>query len=400
MSCAPLLSVYTLGGCSIVYEGKSLDFKTVSSKSIWTLLQYLIRHRGRTVTNNELIERLYPEDKSDQPQSALKTLVHRARERLNQLGYLDGKEILGQRSGGYFWNSDIPISVDVEKFEALIQEAAALDGNKKAQLQLRLEAVGLYKGDFLPDFAFEAWVLPISSYYRYLYVNTASLCLEELTEGGQYGAAASLAQSAIAIEPYEERLYYYLILTLIHTNQISAAKAQYEDMAQRFYSEFGVTPSDELQELYKKLLASRNGVELDLNIIKAQMREAGQRSGAFYCEYEFFKDVYRLEVRSAARRGAPIHICLMNISGKDEAPLSKKVHSNVMKKLSESIQAALRSGDVYSRYSVSQYVILLPNASYENSQIVLERILRKFRQNSSYPQAEITYSIQMINAEP
>lgn len=399
MGCEPLLSVFTLGGCSIMYEGKSLDFKTVNSKTIWTLLQYLIRHRGRVVTNSELIEHLYPEDKSDQPQSALKTLVHRAREKLGQLGYLEGKEMLLQRSGGYFWNADIPIWVDAEEFDALVKKAASLQDDQPAKLQLWLDAIHLYKGDFLPDFAFDAWVLPVAAYYRYLYAETASLCLEELTDLGQYATAVSLAQNAIAIEPYEERLYYYLILTLIHTNQISAAKAQYENMAQRFYSEFGVTPSTELQELYKKLAVSRNGVELDLSIIKDQMREAEQQTGAFYCEYEFFKDIYRLEVRSAKRKGSPIHICLMNVSGKDEAPLSKKVHTNVMKKLAESIQTALRSGDVYSRYSISQYVILLPNANYENSQLVLKRILKKFRQTTSYPQVEITYSLQSLNAE-
>lgn len=399
MSNVSLLSVSALGGCSISYGSKSLDLKSVGSKSIWTLLQYLIRHRSRAVTNTELIELLYPEDRSDQPQSALKTLVHRTREKLGQLGYLDGKEILCQRSGGYFWNPDIPIRVDAEGFESLVKGAASLETDPKEQLRLRLEAVALYKGDFLPDLAFDAWVLPVSAYYHYLYADTAALCLESLTEQGQYGSMVSLAQNAVAIEPFEERLYYYLILSLMHTNQIAAAKAQYESMVKRFQSEFGVTPSERLQELYKKLSASRNGVELDLGVIREQMREVERRSGAFYCEYEFFKDIYRLEVRSAARAGAPIHICLMNVSGKDQASLSKRVHDNVMKKLSESIQASLRSGDVYSRYSLSQYVILLPNASLENGHAVMERILRKFRQIGSYPQAEITYSLQCLAPE-
>lgn len=396
MDPALVLSVSTLGGCSISYGDSSLDLKSVSSRGTWTLLQYLIRHRDRTVTGAELIDLLYPEDKSNQPQSALKTLVHRARERLGRLEYLDGKDLLCQRSGGYYWNNSLPIRVDAEIFESLLREATAPGLSGEEQLRLRLEALALYKGDFLPDLAFDAWVLPVSAYYHYLYVEAVTLSLEAMAERGQYGAIVSLAQGAVAIEPFEERLHYYLISALAHTNQLAAAKTQYETMAKRFQSEFGVIPSEELQELYKKLSAAHNGVELDLGIIQTQMQEERRRTGAFQCEYEFFKNIYRLEARSAARAGEPIHLCLMNVSGQAGVPLPKKVHDQVMARLGESIQDSLRGGDVYSRYSVSQYVVLLPRANDENSHAVMARVISRFRQGGAYPQAEITHSVRLL----
>lgn len=399
MNDARVLSVTMLGGCRITYGEKAIDKKTMRSKRIWALLEFLITHRSRTVTSDELIELLYPEDKSEQPLSALKTLVHRAREILNQLEYIDGKQLIQQGAGGYFWNPEISMYVDVEEFDRLITETVDLDDKRETRLKLRLQAIDLYRGDFLPDSALETWVVPISSYYRYQYMSLVKLSLEELAEGGEYSVVVSVAQGALAIDPYEEFLYYYLILALAYTNQIAAAKAQYDSMTKLFYSEFGVTPSENLQRLYKKLAVSSNGVEMDLGIIKAQMKEHEEKTGAFFCEYEFFKDIYRLEARSAARKGVPIHICLMSIDGKDGAPLSQKLLDRIMKAFSEIIKSTLRSGDVYSRYSISQYVILLPQANYQNSEMVMERLMGNIRQSTICAKASITYSLQAIDLE-
>lgn len=399
MSYTNIIRVSMFGGCSLTCEGKTIDSKNVHSKRIWTLLEYFITYRYKAVTHDELIELLYPNGKSDTPLSALKTQIHRTRNALNELGFIDGKDIILQCSGGYIWNPDIPLEVDVESFESLVNEAATLDADKDTQLQLRLNAINLYKGDFLPDAAMETWAVSITTYYRYLYMNNVIFALEELFERNRCSEVISYAQKAIAIDPYEERLYYYLLLALANTNQIIAAKTQYEKMTKLFYSEFGTTPSTDLQAIYKKLSKSDNGVEKDLGIIKSHMKEESEKRGAFYCEYEFFKDIYRLEIRSAVRKGLPIHICLINVGGKDGTALSKKTQDTVMNKLSESIRYSLRGGDIFSRYSISQYVILLPQANYENSVIVLERILKKFRQDNSHSPASITYTLQEIDSE-
>lgn len=387
-----------LGSCKLSYQGKTLDSKNVHSKRIWTLLAYLITNRHRAVTQNELIELLYPDDKSESPLSALKTLVHRARSALNKLGFADGKLMLQQALGGYQWNLNLPLELDVEVFEKL-SEASKLEGNRDAQLQSRLRAIDLYKGDFLADFGEETWTIPITSYYRYLYMDTVLLALEELMEQNRFSDVINVSQKAIGIDPYEERLYYQLVSALISTNQIPAAKTQYEKMTKLFYSEFGVTPSKELQSLYKKLTNANNGIEKDLSIIKTQMQDDGEKRGAFYCEYEFFKDIYKLVLRTVARDEKPIHICLLSIHQREESRLPPKTQEMVMNRLSDCIQLSLRKGDIYSRYSISQYIILLPLATYENSEMVLARIIGRFWQENPYLSVQTTYSIEAIDTK-
>ncbi len=390
------IHVSTLGSHSLSYRDRVLDSKTIRSKRIWALLGYLIIHRGRPVTQAELIDLLYPNDKSATPLNALKTLVHRARTALDQLDYADGKQLIVQSSGGYIWNPDIPLKVDSEHFEALARAADAPELSDEERLRLQLEAIALYKGDFLADASSEAWVIPITAYYHYLYADNAHRALKRLTELGRFSEVVFLAQKAIAIEPYEEHLYYYLILALVETNQLTAAKSQYESMKNLFFSEFGVTPSQELQALYKRLSKNENGEEADLHAINTQLRGGDNRRGAFFCEYAFFQDIYRLEARAAARSGRPLHIGLLSISGRNETVLSKRSRELTMTKLAAAIAASLRSGDVYARYSASQYILLLPMANFDNSNMVLERIVKKYRQEHSHSPAVISYTVQPV----
>ena len=169
--------------------------------------------------------------------------MHRARGVLNELHFADGKEIIRQCPGGYVWNSELPTEVDADVFESILNEANAVEEDPEAQLALRMKAIELYKGDFLPEASADTWVVPITAYYRFLYVNAVNAVLEALAERNRWQDLVSAAQRAIAIDPYEERLYYYLILALASTDQVAAAKAQYDSLTDLLHREFGVTPS-------------------------------------------------------------------------------------------------------------------------------------------------------------
>jgi len=393
------IQVSMLGGCCLSFDGKIIDGKFIRSKRIWALLEYLIAYRLRCVPQDELIDLLYQEDKSGAPAGALKTLVHRAREVLSQLGFADGKEILLKCAGGYRWNPEIPLTLDTVRFESLLREASLCTDDGERRLRLRLEAIDLYRGDYLPEAATEIWAMSTATYFRYRYINTVNEALEELTAQGRFDDVVALAGRAIAIDPYEESLYFNLILALVNTNRLRAAREQYESMTKLFYGEFGVAPSKELQSLYKKLVKSENGVEKDIDVISAELRGNGAESGAFFCEYEIFKDIFRMERSSAAREGGSLHICLINTESRTGGkPLTVKTQDTVMRRLCACIGENLRAGDIYSRYSVSQFVILLPRTGRENSEKALERVIRRFRRDNPHSPATVTGILQAVDA--
>ena len=71
-----------------------------------------------------------------------------------------------------------------------------------------------------------------------------------------------------------------------------------------------------------------------------------------------------------------------------------------MNRLGEVIKGSLRTGDVVSRYSRSQYVILLFSCSCEDGELVAERIVRRFyAENAKYSQLRIRKNLEKLNDE-
>ena len=56
----------------------------------------------------------------------------------------------------------------------------------------------------------------------------------------------------------------------------------------------------------------------------------------------------------------------------------------------------LRRGDVAARCSVSQYIVMLPQANYENACMVMERIVRAFFRQYPHSPAQLRYSVQPL----
>jgi GGDEF domain-containing protein len=60
-----------------------------------------------------------------------------------------------------------------------------------------------------------------------------------------------------------------------------------------------------------------------------------------------------------------------------------------MDKLQDCISLSLRKGDIYAKYSISQFITLLPSNTYESANMVMERIAKRFhretRARRSYP---------------
>ncbi len=52
-----------------------------------------------------------------------------------------------------------------------------------------------------------------------------------------------------------------------------------------------------------------------------------------------------------------------------------------MDKLQECIRLSLRKGDVFSKFSPTQFILMLSTGTFENGEGVLERIRRRFRQD-------------------
>lgn len=390
-----IIYIQTLGQFRVSIGGNSIDNSANQAKKPWSILEYLITFRDRDITANELIELIWSDDQSANPNGALKTLVFRSRKLLEPLA-MPPQNLIIQRRGSYAWNPEYQTVVDADQFEELCSQAGADGLSEEEQLLLYQQAIDLYKGDFLPKSSWESWVMPISARYHSFYLQAVHKVIDLLTTAGDWEEIIRLCEKAVQIESFDEGIHYALIYALYNTGKQNLALEHYKNTIDLFYNEFSITPSERLKDLYKVIRDEKHGITTDLSIIQESMKEHKRTGGAYYCEYSVFRDIYQLEQRAIERTGDSIYLCLLTVRTSNGQLPKTAVMIRAMESLGKAISGSLRRGDVYARYSIAQYIILLPTSSYENGCNVMKRIITNFKKEYTRKDLAIDYSLQSV----
>lgn len=392
----PTLQVQMLGQFTLRYGDRTISDSDDRSRRVWSLLAYMLYNHGRSFAQEELIHLYWSNsEKSADPGNALKSIFHRIRTALDKLQPGLGRLLIRRKAGRYFWNNVIPLSLDIEDFEAHFHAAEAA-GDDDVRLAEYQAALTLYAGDPLPRMTDEIWTIPIVAYYHSLYTRAAAGAIELLEKQERTAEAVALCRRAIHIEPYQEDLYEHLMRGLLRTGDMKGAMSVYEEMSEQLFAHFGVMPSETLRTLYRQATRTVNDRTLTMDEVCSQLAEPAPHGGAMVCEYDFFKILYRSEVRSIARNGHSANICLLSVSGKDGEMLARRSLDPAMNNLQVLVQNNLRRGDVIARCSISQYIILLPQANYENSRMVADRLVSAFYRRYPHSPARLRYTVQPL----
>ncbi len=392
----PTLQVQMLGQFTLRYGDRTISDSDDRSRRVWSLLAYMLYNHGRSFAQEELIHLYWSNnEKSADPGNALKSIFHRIRTALDKLQPGLGRLLIRRKAGRYFWNNVMPLSLDIEDFEAHFHAAEAA-GDDDVRLAEYQAALALYAGDPLPRMTDEIWTIPIVAYYHSLYTRAAAGAIELLEKQERTAEAVALCRRAIHIEPYQEDLYEHLMRGLLRTGDMKGAMSVYEEMSELLLAHFGVMPSETLRTLYRQATRTVNDRTLTMDEVCSQLAEPAPHSGAMVCEYDFFKILYRAEARSIARNGHSANICLLSVSGKDGEMLARRSLDPAMNNLQVLVQNDLRRGDVIARCSISQYIILLPQANYENSRMVADRLVSAFYRRYPHSPARLRYTVQPL----
>lgn len=392
----PTLQVQMLGQFTLRYGDRTISDSDDRSRRVWSLLAYMLYNHGRSFAQEELIHLYWSNgEKSADPGNALKSIFHRIRTALDKLQPGLGRLLIRRKAGRYFWNNVMPLSLDTEDFEAHFHAAEAA-GDDDVRLAEYQAALALYAGDPLPRMTDEIWTIPIVAYYHSLYTRAAAGAIELLEKQERTAEAVALCRRAIHIEPYQEDLYEHLMRGLLRTGDMKGAMSVYEEMSELLFAHFGVMPSETLRTLYRQATRTVNDRTLTMDEVCSQLEEPAPHGGAMVCEYDFFKILYRAEARSIARNGHSANICLLSVSGKDGEMLARRSLDPAMNNLQVLVQNNLRRGDVIARCSISQYIILLPQANYENSRMVADRLVSAFHRRYPHSPARLRYTVQPL----
>ena len=193
-----------LGTFEILVNGMTVLPKLQQSKKTRQLLEYLILKQGKNATHQELLENLWADQRSSNPATALRTLLHRYRSMVDEQNIPELSSSVITYRGGYSWNQNLDCTVDAFRMEQLISHASSAPQSKKESL-LR-QALDIYKGPLLPDSADEPWVVTRAAYFHDLYIGALFDYINRLKKRNAHAEIIKTCRKALAVEPLEERI--------------------------------------------------------------------------------------------------------------------------------------------------------------------------------------------------
>ena len=378
-----------LGGYTLTYGDKPVILGRGNLTKSIQLLQLLLLRSENGIPKEELVQALYDWEDVLDTNNSLNSMIYRLKNQLVMAG-LPKEDYISIKNGICRWTGTMPVQVDVIDFENILKAAENADNDKKRELLE--QALSLYRGELLPMLSNELWVTVESVRLKKLYISAILQLCEILEENQEYSQMLEIYKNVAEMYPFEE-WQEKQIDTLQKMDRFDDAFRVYQDTVRLYSEELGAPPSAKMRELLQKMNGKLLNSENDFLKIQSRLREDEWKNGAYYCVYPSFVDTYRLMCRIVERSRQSIHlmVCRLFCDGQQDE-VDKTADIN----LGFAIGKSLRRGDAYTRYSESQYLILLSSATKESFEKIFDRIKTNFNAENNDKKYHIEYEVMEV----
>ena len=239
-----LLEIRLLGPFEVLAGGASAD---VGGSKRQALLAMLALRHGRVVDVDGLVDGLWGEDLPAAPRNALHHHIARLRAALGEgsiVGSSDGYALKGAR-------------VDAVRFEELLAETRSVlrEGDASAAADVVASALALWRGPALQGLTGTAWFSAEARRLESLRVDALEEDFEVRLALGEHRELAPALRSALADNPFRERLWGQLMLALYRSGRQADALEAFQEARRVLADELGLEPGPELRRLQEAILA-------------------------------------------------------------------------------------------------------------------------------------------------
>ena len=383
------LRVQMLGGFTMFYGEHPVIPKETRNNRAVQFLEYLLCNRQRMVPQEELIEMLLDQEECENPQVVLKNIAYRARKLLDAAGM--ERDSIKYQKGAYGFACQTACVVDTEQFEAFVAQGKDVKCPVEKRIDVCMAALKLYRGDFLPRSMGVLWAMSHTVWYQDLYCECLTTIYGLLESQGQLEQLLPELQRANHLYPYVETIYILLIRCLITIEDIKLALETYDRVTAVLFDDLGVGPSEELESLYQQMTGMLHTPEVSVDEVRSHLEEEERERGAYCCNLHAFSEIYRFLVRQMERSGISAYLMLCTLlESAGQPPQHGKRLQQVTHGFHEAVQMSTRRGDVYTRFSPNQYVLVLVGITYENCYLVEERLRRNFYRHTKLRAMRLT----------
>jgi DNA-binding SARP family transcriptional activator len=328
----------------------------------------MICNQGKLVRTEDLIANVWNSSNNINPANAMRTAIFRARQMLDELIEDGSSKLLMSQNGGYMWNPTIPSVVDCMEFDRLMAEI----NDNPDDYRRMLSAFYLYNGRFLSQQSSDLWVIPRQVYYHKLYEYLIDRMLPVLEKEKKYFDAICACRKVLLTDPFSERNYQNLMRFLLMNNEREEVIKVYKRMCKTMLTDLGALPNQESRALYQEALSVASLDALITDDIVQDLGEEYAVKGAYICDYSCFRSLYQAHARSIERTGISSHIVIVSLRSQQK-DTALDDFSKTMDLVEQTIRHSLRRGDIVTRCSASQFIVLLRSANYKNCQHICSR---------------------------
>lgn len=392
------LYIRLLNRSEIVMRNEPVDAILQKSKKARILVNYLILRNGNAVQYSELIDALWDKPGSSGQDNALKVLVCRTRAMLSSVDpYL--RNCIKAVPGGYSWDMDTTAEVDVFTVESLCQELIEADAMTDVLRKKLDRLLGMYTRKLLPEMAREPWVVSHVQRMQLLYTSAVSHVIDLLREIADWECIVKVCRMSLDALPMETKWQEEMMRATMMLNRRTDVMTQYEFATQMERRSAWGEPTREFVELYTQTLQTENTLENDVETVVQELLSQGDDKGALMCDYAIFKHVYNLQQRSLERYSQTPYLAIFRISSAMNQMIQLLAMEEAMQRLGRLMQQSLRRGDTITRYTPSQYAVLLQGAAPEAVKLVLDRIRLGFYSEMGNIGIALNYEYRPLIAE-
>ena len=389
------LYIQTLGTVRLTLGGRTISLHTSITGKAFQLFLLLAYTGTRGVTRTALQDALYDRKTTDAA-NALRINASRLRKLLLQSELPEHNYIVVDKNIYYLTEPEYTgdFQVDVVLLEQL-WEKIQKETEIPAKRELLEKACKLYEGEFLPALSGEVWVENLRGRFQEIYFNCVQFLCEILKQQQDYKSLVHVTADAMRLYPTEEWAKLKMD-GFVGLQKYKEAMEAYKDAVKDIFSEQGMAVSDQMWERFKSLNQYIENQSRNLENIKEWLCEKERIPGAYCCSYPGFIDCYRMEARAAERKKRHGMLMICTIRDRQGAVITEAEKlQEYMDKLDQCVCVTLRRGDIYTRYSRDQILILVNDLKPEKAVSVENRIIGAFRKEAQGKAEMLTESISL-----
>ncbi|WP_242826752.1 BTAD domain-containing putative transcriptional regulator [Butyrivibrio sp. NC3005] len=397
-----VLHVRMLGHFSLTYDGHEVTPGRNNASKFTQLLQIVWLQGDKGVSKDELVNALYGEDETSNISNSFNNLLYQMRKQMVAAG-LPSKAYVKKQKKIFIIDQEVPVWIDVLEFRKHYRLGLNAMSEPERYQHYR-EAFDLYQGELLPALSTETWVIMESVSLRKEFGEVAKWLGKYLQEQKEYDQAFRIYGRAADIYP-EDDWQVGQIESLLNKGDYKGALSVYDKTVEYYTGTLGISVPEKLLAVYHKMSERIDNAPGQIHEIQEEMVEDRKsvqedENGAYDCSYPSFIDAYHILSRNMERTGYSVYMMLCTLvdyEGKMIRNQDKlKIRSEA---LFQSIRTTLRRGDTFTKYSNSQFLILLVGTSQEDCDIIYRRMNKKLKEIAG-PRADFKYSVVSLAQLP